>query len=89
MALSWQWSGWKEDCLRSIVHLCFTESGMKLLTAHKILISAAVIFFLFFALWELQRYLAGDGWAGFRGVLYVVVAAAFGVYLKQMKRLYK
>lgn len=62
---------------------------MKLLTAHKILISAAVIFFLFFAFWELQRYFAGDGWAGFRGILYFVVAVAFGVYFKQINRLYK
>jgi hypothetical protein len=48
-----------------------------------------VIFFLFFAFWELQRYFAGDGWAGFRGILYFVVAVGFGVYLKQINRLYK
>lgn len=62
---------------------------MKLLTAHKILISTAVIFFIFFAFWELRRYFGGDTWAGFRGVLYFVVAIGFAVYLKQLKRLYK
>ncbi len=62
---------------------------MKLLTAHKILIGTAVVFFIYFALWELRQYFGGDGWAGFRGVLYFLVAAAFAVYFKQLKRLYK
>ena len=62
---------------------------MRLLTAHKILISTAVIFFIFFALWELRHYFSGDSWAGVRGILYLVVAIGFAVYLKQIKRLYK
>ena len=59
------------------------------MTAHKILISTSVVFFLFFAFWELQRFFGGDGWAAARGVLYFLVAAGFAIYLKQLKRLYK
>jgi hypothetical protein len=63
---------------------------MKLLTAHKILIGSAAIFFLFFSLWELQNYLnAADSWAVFRSILYLVVAGGFGIYFKNLDRLYK
>ena len=63
---------------------------MRLLTAHKILISTAVVFFLFFALWELRNYTnAGEFWAALRSGLYLLVALAFGVYLKNLKRWYK
>lgn len=62
---------------------------MRLLTAHRILISAAVAFFSFFALWELNRYLeAGSAWSVARAVLYLGVAAAFAVYLKLLRRWY-
>jgi hypothetical protein len=63
---------------------------MRLLTAHKILISTATVFFFFFGLWELRNYSYGaDFWAVFRAVLYFVVAAGFGVYFKKLDRLYK
>jgi len=63
---------------------------MRLLTAHKILISTAAIFFLFFALWELHNYsTTADTWAVFRSVLYLLVAIGFGVYFKNLNRLYK
>ena len=62
---------------------------MKLLTAHKILISSAVGFFVFFAFWEYRNYANGDGWAVWRGCLYVIVALGFAVYLKNLKRWYK
>ena len=43
---------------------------MKLITAHKILISTAVVFFLFFTLWELRNYSnSGETWAALRAVL--------------------
>ena len=62
---------------------------MKLLTAHRILISAAVLFFLFFGFWEYRNYShTGDGWALLRAILYVAVAAAFGFYLYRLKRWY-
>jgi len=61
-----------------------------LLIVHKILISSAVIFFIFFALWELRNYFdANDSWALFRTLLYFLVAIGFGVYLKNLKRWYK
>jgi hypothetical protein len=63
---------------------------MRLLTAHKILISTAAVFFFFFALWELRNYFdAGDAWAVFRAALYLVVAVGFGVYFKNLDRLYR
>lgn len=62
---------------------------MKILTAHKILISSAVVFFVFFAFWEFRNYGNGDGWAALRGGLYLFVALGFAVYLKNLKRWYK
>jgi hypothetical protein len=62
---------------------------MKLMTAHKILMTSAVAFFIFFALWELRNYGNGEGWALFRGGLYFIVAIGFGLYLKNLKRWYK
>jgi hypothetical protein len=61
---------------------------MKLITAHKILISSSVVFFIFFAFWELRHYSGGDLWAGFRGALYFLVALGFAIYLKNLKRWY-
>jgi hypothetical protein len=63
---------------------------MRLLTAHKILISTATVFFFFFGLWELRNYSYGaDPWAAFRAILYFLVAVGFGVYFKKLDRLYK
>ena len=63
---------------------------MRLITAHKILISTAVVFFFFFGFWELRNYLSSDNiWAAFRGVCYFLVAIGFGVYFKNLDRLYK
>jgi hypothetical protein len=63
---------------------------MKLLTAHKILIASAAVFFVYFALWEARNYAAsGEGWAAFRSVFYLLIALGFGVYFKNLKRLYK
>jgi hypothetical protein len=60
---------------------------MTLLTAHRILITTAVVFFFGFGLWEFRNYLAsGDPWASFRGVLYLLVAFGFGWYLLTLKR---
>jgi hypothetical protein len=60
---------------------------MRLLTAHKILISTAVVFFFAFGLREMRDYLdTENAWAVFRGVLYILVALGFAVYLKSLKR---
>lgn len=63
---------------------------MRLITAHKILIVSATLFFLFFASWELRRYLdAGDAWGMGRSALYFLVAVGFGIYFMNLKRWYK
>jgi hypothetical protein len=63
---------------------------MKLITAHRILMTSATIFFGFFAVWELNRYFnSSDNWAMARSVLYLLVALGFGIYLKNLKRWYK
>ena len=63
---------------------------MKLITAHKILISSAIIFFVFFALWELRNHAnSNDAWAAGRAALYILVAIGFGIYFKNLKRWYK
>jgi hypothetical protein len=62
---------------------------MKLMTAHKILISSAVVFFVFFSFWEYRNFANGDSWAAWRGGLYLLVALGFGVYLKNLRRWYK
>lgn len=65
------------------------RSSMRLLTAHKILIGSAVVFFVFFGFWELANDARGEGWAAWRGALYLIVALGFGVYLRNLKRWYK
>lgn len=63
---------------------------MTLLTAHKILISTAALFFFGFALWELRNYFdTGNLWAIFRGFLYLLVAVGFGFYLRSLKYWYR
>ena len=60
---------------------------MTLLTAHKILITTAVVFFFGFALWELRNYSdTGGPWAIFRGALYLLAAVGFGFYLGTLKK---
>ena len=63
---------------------------MRLLTAHKILISPAAVFFFCFGIWELRIYFdTGDTWAVFRAALYGLVGVGFGVYFKNLDRLYR
>jgi drug/metabolite transporter (DMT)-like permease len=60
------------------------------MTAHKILISTAVVFFLFFTFWEFRNYSnSGEAWAVLRAVLYALTSIGFAVYLKNLKRWYK
>ena len=55
---------------------------MKLMTAHKILISAAIAFFLFYALLQLLTYVNTGGLAALvRSGLSAAVAIGFGIYL--------
>jgi hypothetical protein len=63
---------------------------IRLLTAHRILIAAAVVFFVFFAFWEYRNYRQTDNaWAALRAGLYFLVAIGFAVYFKKLKRWYK
>lgn len=77
----------------ALAALCVVDYAiafMKLITAHKILICSATIFFLFFALWEWRNYTnSNDYWAMWRSLLYFVVAVGFGIYLKNLRRWYK
>lgn len=55
---------------------------MKLMTAHKILISTAIAFFLFYALLQIVRYVnTGLSSALVLSALSAVVAVGFGIYL--------
>ena len=63
---------------------------MKLITAHRILIASAIVFFIFFSLWELRNYAsAGESWAAARSALYFLISLGFGIYLKNLHRWYK
>jgi hypothetical protein len=56
-------------------------------TAHKILITVAVLFFFGYALWELRRYSQmGDVGALLRGVASMVGAIGLGLYLRSFLR---
>ena len=56
---------------------------MSVTTAHKILISVAVLFFFGYALWELRQYSRlGEMGALLRGVAALLGAVGFGVYLR-------
>ena len=60
---------------------------MSVETAHKILISAAVLFFFGYALWELRGYShLGEVGALLRGVGSLLGAVGFGVYLSWFVR---
>jgi hypothetical protein len=62
---------------------------VKLITAHRILIGTAIVFFIFFSLWELRNYLQlSNAWAAARSILYLFVAAGFGIYFRFLKRWY-
>ncbi len=60
---------------------------MTLLTAHRILITTAVVFFFGFSLWELRNYTqSGDTWATIRAGIYLVVSVGFWFYLRSLKK---
>ena len=60
---------------------------MRLTTAHKILIAAAVLFFAGYALWEFRRYVqTADGGALWRSAGAMLGAIGLGVYLRFFMR---
>lgn len=60
---------------------------MSIETAHKILISTAILFFFGYALWELRGYShLGDVGALLRGVVSLFGAIGLGLYLRSFLR---
>jgi len=63
--------------------------SMRLVTAHRILIAASVVFFLGFSIWQLSRYfVSGDGWGLIQGIIYFLVAGGFAMYFVNIKKWY-
>ena len=56
---------------------------MRLITAHRILIGAAVAFFTFYAFWEFRG--AGGTGSAWRGVAAVIASAALFIYLWSLR----
>jgi hypothetical protein len=60
---------------------------MTLRTAHRILISTAVVFFFGLGLWGIRNYFdTGNLREMVAGVIYLIVAVGFGFYLGSLKR---
>ncbi len=60
---------------------------MKLLTAHKILITTAVVFFFGFAAREFKDYLdTANRWSMLGAAFYLLVAFGFSIYLWSLKK---
>lgn len=60
---------------------------MSIITAHKILITTAIIFFAFYAVWEIRTYpQPGGTGALFRSILSALAACGLGVYLRYFLR---
>jgi hypothetical protein len=52
-------------------------------TAHTILITTSIVFFLFYAIWEIRHY-GGPGGMGavLRGIISGIIAGGLGLYLR-------
>jgi hypothetical protein len=60
---------------------------MKLITAHRILIGAAIAFFVFFAAFELKQYTRAPGAAPLvEAVISIVVAIGLVLYYRTLSR---
>lgn len=56
---------------------------MSITTAHKILITTAIVFFLLYAVWEVRNYPSpGGAWALLRGMMSAIAALGLGLYLR-------
>jgi hypothetical protein len=62
---------------------------MSLITAHRILIGTAVVFFVFFGVWQLAGFRAsGEGAALVQGLVSLAVAAGFAAYFRTIRERY-
>lgn len=59
---------------------------MTLMTAHRILIAAAIVFFFGYAVWEVRHAHGAGSWALVRSGVAVVVAVAFVLYFRSLGR---
>lgn len=59
---------------------------MTLMTAHRILIGTAIVFFLVYAVWEALHARAAGGWALVRSAIALLVAIGFGIYFRSLGR---
>lgn len=60
---------------------------MTLLTAHRILIATAAVFFVFYALWEFNgAHVSGASAGVLRGVASLAAAGGFGAYFLTLRR---
>lgn len=60
---------------------------MSVITAHKILISTAIVFFFGYGVWELAHYArGGGGGALFRCVASGLASGGLGIYLRAFLR---
>jgi len=58
-----------------------------LLTAHKILITTAIVFFFGFAAWEFKDYLdTANRWSMLGAAFYLLVAVGFCLYFRSLKK---
>lgn len=63
---------------------------MRLITAHRVLIGAGIAFFVFYALFQLRRYLDGGDWPALvQAVVSAAVAGGFVVYYRGLRRRWK
>jgi len=77
----------QQDRGATILFASWRMGPMTLLTAHKILITTAVVFFLFYAAWEARRALAEpSAGAGWWAAASAVVAVALAIYLWKVWR---
>ena len=60
---------------------------MTVAIAHKILITTAIIFFLFYAAWEIRNYpVPGGVWSLLRAIISIAAACVLGIYLRYFLR---
>ena len=59
---------------------------MRLITAHRILIGAAIAFFLFYSLFQVRRYFGGDGGPALvQAAVSAAVAGGLAAYYRTLK----
>ncbi len=60
---------------------------MKLITAHRILIGAAIAFFLFYAVVQARHYLTDGGVGGLvQALIALAIAAGLRIYFRSLSR---